>query len=358
MTAAASGVPGRVPVRVGPISGVWRPRSMLVTTVAAVVLLAATAANVALGEFPMSIGEVLAVLTGGGSGGQRFIVLELRLPRALTGALVGAALGVAGAILQTITRNPLASPDVLGVMTGAGAAALLVIVLGSWGATPGWAAAVGLPLAAVCGGLVSAVLLYALAWRQGVSGFRLVLVGIGLNLVFTAVIQWLLIAGDVHEAARAAVWLNGSLNARGWEHVVPVAVALAVLVPLALVLIFQLDALHLGDDIAVGLGVRVNGARAALLAVSVALAAVATAAAGPIAFVALVAPQIALRLVHGSRPPVVAGMVLGAALTVTADLVARTAFGGAELPVGIVTAALGAPYLLFLLVRHRREVRV
>lgn len=357
MTTAPPQVPGRVPMRVGPVSGVWRPRSITVTILGAAVLVIAIAANIALGDFPISVGDVLGVLAGGGSGGQRFIVLELRLPRALTGALIGAALGASGAILQTITRNPLASPDVLGVMTGAGAAALTVIVVGSWTTISGWVALIGLPMAALFGGLGAAALLYALAWRRGLHGFRLVLVGIGLNLVFTAVIQWLLIAGDVYEAARAAIWLNGSLNARGWEHVIPVAVALVVLIPLALVLTFQLDALHFGDDVASGLGVRVTAARAGLLAVSVALAAVATAAAGPIAFVALVSPQIALRLVRSSRPPIAAGMTLGAALTVTADLVARTAWGGAELPVGIVTAVLGAPYLLFLLVRNRREVR-
>ncbi len=351
-------VPGRVPVRVGRASGVWRPRSVGVLAIGAAVLVLAVAVNIGRGEFPISIGEVLAVLAGGGEASQQFIVLELRLPRSLTGALVGAALGVSGAILQAIARNPLASPDIIGITAGAGAAAVTVIVLGgSFGAIGGLAAAVGLPIAALLGGLVTAGLIYGLAWRKGIQGFRLVLVGIGINAILYATINWLLVVAQVYEASRAQVWLNGSLNARGWEHVVPVAIALGVLVPAALVLAHQLGGLQFGDDTAQGLGIRVNGARTALLLVAVGLAAVATASAGPIAFVALVAPQIAQRLVGVARPPLAASLVLGAALTVTADLIARTAFGGTELPVGIVTAVLGAPYLLYLLARQGREAR-
>jgi iron complex transport system permease protein len=153
------------------------------------------------------------------------------------------------------------------------------------------------------------------------------------------------------------VWLNGSLNARGWEHVLPVSIALAVLLPAAFLLAHVLGALQYGDDTARGLGVPVNRARSLLLLVAVGLASVATASAGPIAFVALVAPQIAQRLVGGARPPIGMSLVVGAALTVIADVVARTAFGATELPVGIVTAVLGAPYLLYLLARYGREAR-
>nr|WP_211176747.1 iron chelate uptake ABC transporter family permease subunit [Pseudonocardia acidicola] len=342
----------------GRVSAVWRPRSVAALVLGGAVLVLAMAVNIGRGEFPISIGEVLAVLAGGGDPSQQFIVLELRLPRSLTGALVGAALGASGAILQAVARNPLASPDIIGITAGAGAAAVSMIVLGgSVGALGGLASAVGLPIAALLGGLLTAALIYGLAWRKGIQGFRLVLVGIGINAILFATINWLLVAAQVYEAARAQVWLNGSLNARGWEHVVPVGIALIVLVPAAFVLAHLLGGLQFGDDTARGLGIRVDGARTALLAAAVALAAVATASAGPIAFVALVAPQIAQRLVGSPRPPIGVSLVLGAALTVTADLVARTAFGGTELPVGIVTAVLGAPYLLYLLARHRREAR-
>ncbi|GAA4545589.1 FecCD family ABC transporter permease [Pseudonocardia xishanensis] len=359
MTATAAPavkVAGRRPLRRGPVSGVWRPRNAAVIVGGLVVLVLALAVNIGRGEFPISIPEVLAVLVGGGDAGQQFIVLELRLPRSLTGVLVGGALAVAGAIMQSIARNPLASPDIIGITWGASAAAVTLIVLGGSGLV-GSLAAVGLPIAALVGGLVTAVLIYALAWRKGIQGFRLVLVGIGINAMLAALVNWLLIVAQVYEAARAQVWLNGSLNARGWEHVVPVGIALVVLVPAALVLSFVMGALQYGDDTATGLGVRVNAARSALLLVGVALAAVATAGAGPIAFVALVSPQIAQRLVGSARPQIGASLVVGAALTVISDVIARTAFGAVELPVGVVTAVLGAPYLLYLLIRQGQEAR-
>ncbi|GJF06669.1 FecCD family ABC transporter permease [Pseudonocardia sp. D17] len=351
-------VPGRDPLRLGRFSGVWRPRTVVVLVVAAAVLVVGAALNIGRGEFPISVGEVLSVLFGGGDQAQRFIVLDLRLPRTLTGALVGGALAVAGAILQAVARNPLAAPDIIGITMGASAAAVAVIVLSSgFGAVGALAGAVGLPVAALLGGLLTATSIYVLAWRRGVHGFRLVLVGIGMNAILYALVNWLLIAAQVYEAARAQVWLNGSLNARGWEHVVPVGVALVVLVPAALVLAHVLGGLQFGDDTARGLGIRVDAARTALLVVAVGLAAVATASAGPIAFVALVSPQIAQRLVGAPRPPIAASLMVGATLVVLSDLVARTAFGAAELPVGVITAVLGAPYLLHLLVRHGREAR-
>ena len=354
MTAVQPRVAGRPALRRGRFSGVWRPRVVAVTLVGLVLVVLAAAVNIGRGDFPISLGEVLAVLLGGGERGQRFIVLDLRLPRSLTGVLVGAALGLAGAITQTVARNPLASPDVLGVTAGASAAAVLLIVLG--GSSAGVAAigaVLGLPLAALLGGLLTAVLVYALAWRRGIEGYRLVLVGVGIAAVGSALTNWLLTRAEITDAARATVWLTGSLNARGWEHVVPVGVALLVLVPAALLLGFGLGALQLGDDTARGLGLRVDRERAALVVVAVALAAVATASAGPIAFVALVVPQICQRLVGAARPPLLASAVYGALLVLVADLVARTVLP-VELPVGIVTAVLGAPYLLYLLTRGVR----
>jgi iron complex transport system permease protein len=361
------------------VSLVWRPRYVVVLAIGVAALVLGMAANIGRGEYPISIPDVLAVLMGGGDSGQRFIILDLRLPRSLTGALVGGALAVAGAITQSIARNPLASPDMIGLTAGASAAAVFVIVLGGGfaagtgvsaaamagdlangdllGALAGLIGAARLPVAALIGGLLTATAIYGLAWRRGVHGFRLVLVGIGLQAMLLAIVHWLLVVAEVFEAARAYVWLNGSLNARGWEHVVPVSVALAVLLPAALLLAHVLGALQYGDDTARGLGVPVNRARSLLLLVAVGLASVATASAGPIAFVALVAPQIAQRLVGGARPPIGMSLVVGAALTVIADVVARTAFGATELPVGIVTAVLGAPYLLYLLARYGREAR-
>ncbi|MDN5916831.1 MAG: iron chelate uptake ABC transporter family permease subunit [Pseudonocardia sp.] len=351
-------VPGRTPWRFRGFSGVRRPRTLLVLLACAVVLVLAAAVNLGRGDFPIGLGQVLATLFGAGDQTSEFIVLELRLPRSLTGALVGGALAVSGAIFQSIARNPLASPDIIGISWGASAAAVFVIVLGGgMSAVGGTFAAVGLPIAALAGGLVSATLIYILAWRQGVQGYRLVLIGIGINAVLVAAVNWLLTVAQIYQAAQAQVWLNGSLNARSWDDVVPVGVALVVLVPLAMILAFVLGGLQFGDDTARGLGIRVNGARTALLLVAVGLASVATASAGPIAFVALVSPQLAQRLCRTPAPPLAVSMVLGAGLVVVSDVIARTAFPGTELPVGIITAVLGAPYLMFLLARHRREAR-
>ncbi|MGH3601259.1 MAG: FecCD family ABC transporter permease [Pseudonocardiaceae bacterium] len=325
------------------------------TLVGLILVVLVVAANVGLGDFPIPILKVLDVLAGGGNRADQFIVLQLRLPRTLTGVLVGAALGLSGAISQAIARNPLASPDILGVTAGASVAAVALIVLGNVGFLGVVLSGGGLPVAALIGGVSAATLVYLLAWRRGIEGYRLVLVGIGIQAVALGLTQWLLIVAQITEAAQATVWLTGSLNNRGWEHVVPVGLALAVLVPIGLLLTFGLGALQFDDDTARGLGMRVNRARSALFLVAVALAAVATSSAGPILFVALVVPQIAQRLVGGSRPPLLASAVYGALLTVGSDLIARTVLGS-ELPVGIVTAALGAPYLLYLLVRRNREV--
>ncbi|WP_093838198.1 FecCD family ABC transporter permease [Streptomyces aidingensis] len=345
-------VPGRTPLRAGPVSAVWRPRAVLVPLVLALLLAAAIVVNTARGTSALPLGEVAEVLLGGGEDRSRIVVMRLRLPRSLVGALVGAALGLAGAVIQGIARNPLASPDILGVTTGAGVGAVTVIVMGgAYGSVSGPLADVGIPAAAVAGALLTAVVIYLLAVRRGLNGYRVLLVGVGVNAVLASVLSWLLIKADIVDAGRALIWLNGSLNGAGWDTVRPVGWALAVLLPVALVLSFPFGALVFDEDTARGLGVRMTGARAALLLTAVLLTATATAAAGPIAFVALACPQIALRLARTGHPPLLASALTGAAVTVWADVLARTAFPDIQLPVGILTAALGAPYLLFLIVR-------
>jgi iron complex transport system permease protein len=319
-----------------------------VTAAALAVAMAVFTWSLALGDFPLSVGDVVANLLGRGRAGTDFIVRTLRLPRGLTGLLVGAAFGLSGAIFQRLARNPLASPDVIGVNAGAAFAAVAVIVLWHRSGTD-------VTVAALVGGFTAATAVYALA-RAGAtsSGYRVVLVGIGVSSALTAGISWLLTKAQIYEARQAIVWLTGSLNGRSWDHVRPVSVALAVLVPAALVLARQLRALELGDDVARALGVRVEGARALLLLVAVALAATATASAGPIAFVALAAPQMARRLVRDRTVALLPSAALGALLLVAADLVGRRVVAPTELPVGIVTAVLGAPYLLLLLARANR----
>jgi ABC-type enterobactin transport system permease subunit len=336
-------------IRVGPVSGRLRWRHLVVPVATSAVLVLLSAVSLGRGDFPIGIPDVLRTLVGLGKGAQGFIILELRAPRIVVGLLVGLALGIAGALFQTFARNPLASPDTLGITMGASVGAVGAIVLSG-----GALGALGIPLAALLGALGTGVLLFLLTWRAGIDGYRLVLVGIALWSFGTALVDWLLTNAEIYDAASAYVWITGSLNARTWDHALPLTVALAVLLPLALALSRVLRVLQFGDDTARGLGVRLQSAQAATVLVAVGCVAFAVSAAGPITFVALVVPQIAVRLTGGSRPPLLASGVLGAVLVVGADLVTRTLLPEA-LPVGILTAVLGAPYLLWLLVRGRRR---
>lgn len=342
---------GRTAVlRAGPISVAVRPRTALVGVVLAVLGVLVLALSISRGDFDISVAEVLAVLAGGGEDGQRFVVLGLRMPRALTGLLVGFALGVAGALSQAVSRNPLASPDVLGITAGASAGAVGVIVL-----APSLGTTVGVPAAALAGGLLAALAVYLLAWRDGLDSFRLVLVGIGVWAFCTSLVTWFLVRAELNDAARATVWLNGSLNGAGWDDVPSLTAAVALAGVLAVPAAFALQALTLGDESAGGLGVRVNLARTALLGVAAVLASLAAAAAGPVPFVALVAPQIAVRLVRSAVPPLVVSGLLGACLLTASDVAARSLLP-VPLPVGVVTGVLGAPVLLHLIRSRTREV--
>jgi iron complex transport system permease protein len=346
---------GRTVVRLGPVSGQLRWRQVLVPLVAAAVLVLVSAVSLGRGDFPIGLVDVLRTLAGAGEQSQSFVILELRAPRIVVGALVGVALGLAGALFQTFARNPLASPDVLGITMGASVGAVAAIVLAG-GAGPAGVAlgGLGVPVAALLGALLAGGLLLLLTWRAGIDGYRLVLVGIALWSVATAVTDWLLTRADIVDAAAAYVWITGSLNARTWDQVLPLSGALLVVVPLALAAGRVLGVLQFGDDTARGLGVRLAPAQAVVVLLAVLAVAVAVAAAGPITFVSLVVPQIAVRLTGGARPPLIASALLGAVLVVGADLVARTVLPEA-LPVGILTAVIGAPYLLWLLVRERRR---
>lgn len=318
-------------------------RSVVVATVAGVLTVAIGAVALTLGDYELPLAGVLRTLAGHGTLITYDVVVNNRLPRVLVGIGVGTAFAVSGAIFQRLARNPLVSPDLIGINAGAALAAVLMItVLGS-----GW-----IPGGALLGSLLAAITVYALAYRNGVSGHRLVLVGIGVTAIIGALTAYLLTLADIYTAQSASMWLAGSLAGRSWMHVVLVGGALAVGLPAAAGLTRQLRLLELGDDLARALGGRVELARGVLIALGVGLAALATAAAGPVGFVALVAPQLARRLVPRRLGLLVPGAI-GALLVVASDLVARTVVAPTVLPVGIVTAFLGAPYLLFLLTRAR-----
>ncbi|MFI2435458.1 FecCD family ABC transporter permease [Streptomyces sp. NPDC018693] len=336
-------------MRLGRVSFVWRPWMVCVTLLLAAVTFLLFCLSIGVGDFPIGLPQVVATILGRGEPVDEFVIMDLRMPRALAGLVVGIALGVSGAITQSIARNPLASPDILGITTGASAVAVFLVTV-SGGAAAAIVDAVGLSAAALAGGLGTGLLVYFLAWRRGIDGFRLILIGISVSAVMESITTWLLVKADIRDVARAQTWLVGSLDGRSWDEV---RVALWCMLALLVVVSsasFQFKPLHFGDDVAAGLGVRYSRVRAVLLLCAVLLAGVAVSAAGPVPFVALVAPQVAMRLVRSPTPPMVASGVVGALLLIGADLVARTALP-ISLPVGVVTAAIGGPFLVYLLVR-------
>jgi iron complex transport system permease protein len=330
-----------------PVSARLDGRSVVVTLVVLAAALTVFAWSLTVGDYPVPLTDVVRTLLGQGSSDYEFIIRTLRLPRGLVALMVGAAFGLSGAIFQRIARNPLASPDIIGINAGAAACAVLVIVILHGSSDQ-------VTLGALGGATATAVAVYLLAYKRGVTGYRLVLVGIGATAMLSSVTSYLMTRAQIYDAQRAMVWLTGSLNGRSWDHVRPIALALLVLVPMTLALARHLRILDLGDDAARGLGTRVEGVRSGMLLTGVALAAIAVASAGPIAFVALVSPQIARRLVGGSGAALLPSAAVGALLLVASDLVARRVLAPTELPVGIVTAVLGAPYLLLLLARANR----
>ena len=303
----------------------------------------------------LAVGEVLlgpadlwrGLLTGEGPGG--FTLRVLRGPRVVTGALAGAALGMSGAIFQSVLRNPLAAPDVMGFTAGAGLGALAVAGLG---------AGLSVTLGAAAGGAGTAVAVALLALtREGLVPLRLVLVGIGAGFTLTALTGFAMTRLPGPEAMEAQRWLSGSLAARTWGHAGQIALTALPLALLAAALVPALALLEMGDDLAAGLGLRVQRARAGLAALGVALAAAAVAVAGPVPFIALMAGPLARGVLRraGTAGPgaVLAGAALtGATIAVLADLAARAAVPGVQLPLGVMTGILGAPYLLWLLTRE------
>lgn len=333
-----------------PVSLRVNPRAVGVVIALGLIALTGMVLSVGYGEYPVTPQDVVKTVLGLGTadGTNAFIVNTLRLPRSLVAFLVGVGLAVSGTILQGLTRNVLAAPDVVGVNAGAGLAAVTLIV-----ALPSVPAAF-LPPAAFGGALVVAAILYGLAWRGRSSPMRLILVGVGIGAVATALTTTMIVFGDINDVSRALIWLTGSVYGRTWEHVWSLLPWLALFAPLAFFSGRHLNALGLGDEVAAGLGVRVEIERGLLLLASVALAGSAVATAGTVSFVGLMAPHIARSLVgplHGGLLPTAA--MTGGALVVVADLVGRAAFAPVEIPCGIVTSVVGVPFFLYLLYRSR-----
>jgi iron complex transport system permease protein len=305
--------------------------------------------NVSQGEYPVPLLEVVKTILGlPANPDYAFVINTLRLPRALVALLVGMGLATAGTILQGLTRNPLAAPGIIGINSGASLVAVGFIVL-----LPGVSVA-WLPVAAFVGGLGAAIAIYLLAWNQGSSPVRLILVGIGLTALTSSLTSLMITFGEINAVSQALIWLTGSVYGRSWQHLWSLLPWLIIFMPLALVLARELDTLALGDPLARGLGSRVEWSRSLLLLCTAALAGASVAIAGTIGFVGLMAPHVARQLVgpsHAGLLPVAA--LTGACIVELADLAGRLLFAPIELPCGVITAVIGAPYFLWLLYRDR-----
>lgn len=318
----------------------------------AVVIVVAMVMNIGRGEYPISPLDIVKTVLGIDTGNpdHAFVIHTLRLPRTLVAFMVGVALAISGTIFQGLTRNPLADPGIIGINAGANLAAGTVIIL--FPSAPIYT----LPLSAFAGALLMAVLIYSLAWNKGSSPILFILIGIGLSAIASATTSLLITFGEINNVSDALVWLAGSVYGRSWKQVFSFLPWLVVFVPMALTLARHLNALNLGDDVAKGLGTRVEWQRGLLVLVGVALAGASVATAGMIGFVGLIAPHLGRQLVGPNHEGLVpTSALLGGLIVVLADLLGRTLFAPIELPCGVVTAAIGAPYFLYLLIRNRKK---
>lgn len=326
----------------------WRVRALVVAAILLLLLAGVTILALVLGDYPLTPAQVWAALANDPDAGfARTVVVEWRAPRTAAAAVFGAALGVSGAVFQSLTRNPLASPDIIGFSAGSFTGALIVIILihGTY---------LQLAAGAIVGGLVTAALVYVFAWRRGVQGFRLIIVGIAVSAMLASFNAWLMLTADLEVAMSAAAWGAGSLAGMSWEHVLVGGGAIALLLAAVVTLSPALRQLELGDDAARASGVRAEPVRLGIMVLGVGLIAVVTAAAGPISFIALAAPQIARRVAASPGIPVAMSAIMGALLLSGADVIAQHLLPSA-LPVGVVSMVLGGAYLVWLIVREVRR---
>ncbi|MDL4842145.1 FecCD family ABC transporter permease [Aquibacillus rhizosphaerae] len=305
--------------------------------------------SVGVGSTIISPIEAMKTLFGYGFDQHTMIIVDLRLPRVTIAILVGAAMAISGGILQGVIRNPLASPDIIGISGGAAFAAVTFITYFSETLSIKW-----LPLAAFLGALSISIIIYSLAWKKGVTPIRLVLVGIGISTITSSLTTLMIVLSPYSAASQAYIWLTGSIYGSSWEDVIALLPWLIIFIPLAFICGRSINVQELGDDMARSLGSHVQLHRGILVIISVALAGSAVSIGGAIGFVGLIAPHIARKIVgssFGSLLPVAA--LIGSLIVILADTVARTAFLPLDIPAGVFTAGIGAPFFIYLLYRNK-----
>lgn len=336
-------------VRIGSLAVRVHVRTVVVCVGLAIIGCGVAVTALTLGDYPLTHTEVLAAL--GGMSDNRlatYFVQQMRLPRVLVALLVGAGLGLAGAIFQSLTRNPLGSPDVTGFTVGAATGAVVQIIVFGGSA---FAVAVG----ALVGGVVTGAVVFVLAGRSVRDTTGFVLIGLGVSFFCQAVNALLLARASLDQAHNAALWLAGSLYGVSWTTVTMLAGCALAVLPVLLWAARGMRIVELGDELGAGLGVSVTRTKVLLLGVAVVLVAVSVAACGPIAFVALAAPQLARRIAQAPGMSLVAAALMGAVLVLVADVLAQRLFAPITLPVGVITGAVGGLYLIWLLIVERRR---
>jgi len=320
---------------------VRRRRSIVVSAVLLAVVVVAVV-SLSMGDYAIAPADLWRTLWGGGDRAQTYVVFQVRAPRVVMALLVGASLGAAGALLQSLLGNPLASPDLLGISGGAGAAAVFaILILGLTGPL--------LAVAAFAGGLIVAAFLLLAGQRRADGGYRLILAGVGVAFLCVAVMNFLMVRAQVELAQSALIWLTGSLSSTPWWNVVTVLAVALLATPAVVACARWLPLTQMGPATAASLGVRTSTVRLAVVLTAVLLTAVTCAFVGPIAFIALCAPAIARPLLGHGAVGIGTSAAIGAALLGAADLVAQFALPGMSVPVGVVTGAIGAVFLLWLL---------
>ena len=312
--------------------------------------------SLSIGDSFISPLKVISIMIGNGSAFDTLVVQEFRMPRIIVALFAGVGLAVSGAILQGIIRNPLASPDVIGISAGAGAAVVAFLAIFSDANRSLTVSVEWMPVAAFIGAFSTALLVYSLSWAKGVTATRLVMIGVGIASFMQAASTVLMIIGPIHQASKANVWITGSVNSATWQQVQIIIPVIACLFIITLLVTRHLNLQQFGDDVATSLGQNVQKTRLILLLLCTALVGSAVAFAGTIGFVGLMAPHIARRLVGSSFGALIpASACIGGILVVLADTIGRSLFGSIEVPAGVFTAAIGAPYFIYLLIKLQKR---
>ncbi|MFJ8517190.1 FecCD family ABC transporter permease [Lysinibacillus xylanilyticus] len=325
-------------------------------TLISIIALAVFLFSASFGDSFINPIKVLQVLIGNGSDFDQLIIVDFRMPRIFIAAFAGMALAVAGAILQGIIKNPLASPDLIGISAGGGAAVVGFLAMFSDSNHSLTVSIEWLPLAGFIGATIVGLIVYIFAWKDGVTPTRLVLIGIGVSAFMQAITTMLMIIGPIYQASEANKWITGSVKSADWSQVQIVVPLILILLLITFFITRQLNVQELGDDTASSLGQSVQNTRLFLLLLSSSLVASAISFAGAIGFVGLMAPHIARRIVGPSFGVLIpTSAAIGAILVMVADIIGRTAFNPLEVPAGVFTAAIGAPYFIYLLFRNPRK---